>query len=65
MFYAIYAWGVPMVLTAFTAGMQFSDGLPKYIITPGFGSRRCWFESKNTLPYTPLLKSIISQTYFS
>lgn len=43
--YAVYAWGVPLVLTAVTAAMQFSD-LGLYIITPGFGTRRCWFASK-------------------
>ncbi|XP_072949346.1 G-protein coupled receptor Mth2-like [Epargyreus clarus] len=40
--YGAYAWGVPVVLTAITIAMQFSD-LPSNIITPGFGSKRCWF----------------------
>ncbi|XP_068633391.1 G-protein coupled receptor Mth2-like [Battus philenor] len=40
--YGIYAWGVPVVLTAATIAMQFAD-VPDNIITPGFGAMRCWF----------------------
>lgn len=43
--YGVYAWGVPLILTAITVGMQFGD-VDQYIITPGFGSRRCWFISE-------------------
>ncbi|CAK1551200.1 unnamed protein product [Leptosia nina] len=41
--YALYAWGVPAVLTSITIAMQFSQDLPINIVTPGFGSQRCWF----------------------
>nr|QZD25057.1 GPCR24 [Spodoptera exigua] len=40
--YGLYAWGVPLILTGITAGMQFGD-LPAHIIKPGFGTKRCWF----------------------
>ncbi|KAJ2949206.1 hypothetical protein O0L34_g6152 [Tuta absoluta] len=42
--YGLYAWGVPLLLTAVTAFMQFNDSLPEGIIRPGFGNQRCWFE---------------------
>ncbi|XP_041979059.1 G-protein coupled receptor Mth2-like [Aricia agestis] len=43
LYYGIYAWGVPLILTTITAVMQFHEDIPDYIITPGFGHRRCWF----------------------
>lgn len=41
--YGLYAWGIPAVLTAMTIAMQFGD-VSDNVITPGFGSRRCWFD---------------------
>lgn len=45
MLYGIYAWGIPVVLTGIAIGMQF--GKPPGFVTPGFGSRRCWFVGKH------------------
>ncbi|VVC86620.1 unnamed protein product [Leptidea sinapis] len=42
--YAAYAWGVPAILTTITIVMQFSENISPGVITPGFGSRRCWFD---------------------
>ncbi|CAH0715419.1 unnamed protein product, partial [Brenthis ino] len=42
--YGVYAWGVPAILTACTVGMQFGD-VRGNVITPGFGSVRCWFDN--------------------
>lgn len=53
--YGAYAWGVPAVLTAVTIGMQFGDNLPDHVITPGFGHRRCWFDSKESILKSNLL----------
>lgn len=50
--YGIYAWGVPALLTAFTMIMQLSENIPSYLITPGFGQRKCWFvDFKSELLY--------------
>ncbi|KAG6444469.1 hypothetical protein O3G_MSEX003410 [Manduca sexta] len=65
--YAIYAWGVPAILTACTAGMQFSDNLPSHIVVPGFGSRRCWFVnwlSEFVYFFTPVLFLVVSNVIF-
>ncbi|CAF4934006.1 unnamed protein product [Pieris macdunnoughi] len=41
--YGLYAWGVPAILTAVTIAMQYSENLPAGVVTPGFGTQRCWF----------------------
>ncbi|XP_026499602.1 G-protein coupled receptor Mth2-like isoform X1 [Vanessa tameamea] len=59
--YGAYAWGVPVALTALTISMQFSD-VPESIITPGFGSRRCWFDnwlSELVYFFTPVFALVI------
>lgn len=49
--YGAYAWGVPLLLTGLTAFMQFGD-LPDYIMKPGLGDMKCWFEGEEYLSYT-------------
>ncbi|CAG4975999.1 unnamed protein product, partial [Parnassius apollo] len=53
--YGMYAWGVPLILTAATIAMQFAD-VPDNIITPGFAYRRCWFENWLSELETAILK---------
>ncbi|XP_063383815.1 G-protein coupled receptor Mth2-like isoform X2 [Cydia fagiglandana] len=62
--YGLYAWGVPLVLTALTAFMQFGQ-LPNYILKPGLGDMKCWFEDwKRDLIYffTPVLVLVLCNT---
>ncbi|XP_061383795.1 G-protein coupled receptor Mth2-like isoform X1 [Danaus plexippus] len=60
--YGAYAWGVPAVLTAITIGMEFSKEIPDNIITPGFGSQRCWFDdwlSELVYFFTPVFVLVV------
>ncbi|KAK7069477.1 hypothetical protein SK128_022780 [Halocaridina rubra] len=43
--YSIYAWSVPLLVTVMALLIdQFSS--PDFIIAPGFGLHRCWFNNK-------------------
>ncbi|XP_012265831.2 G-protein coupled receptor Mth2-like isoform X1 [Athalia rosae] len=46
LWYSIYAWGCPIILTAICIGMEFAPGIPESIIRPGFRLRACWFDTK-------------------
>lgn len=64
--YGIYAWGVPVILVAITAAMQFSD-VPNYIIKPNFGLRKCWFPdwpSELLYFFTPVLVLVVCNVVF-
>lgn len=64
--YAVYAWGLPVILTACTAGMQFGD-LPRSVVTPGFGTKRCWFDdwlSELVYFHTSVLILVIANVVF-
>ncbi|CAB3261606.1 unnamed protein product [Arctia plantaginis] len=66
LFYGLYAWGVPLLLTALTAAMQFSD-LPNSVIRPDFGTRRCWFVdwlSDLVYFFTPVLVLVVCNVIF-
>lgn len=43
--YSLYAWGAPLMLTAFCALMQFLPDIPKHHVLPHFGEKKCWFHS--------------------
>ncbi|XP_059470730.1 G-protein coupled receptor Mth2-like isoform X2 [Neocloeon triangulifer] len=45
--YAIYALGVPALITAFMAWAQFTEeyNLPSWVVWPGFNEASCWFKS--------------------
>ncbi|GBP50218.1 G-protein coupled receptor Mth2 [Eumeta japonica] len=65
--YGLYAWGVPLLLTAVTALMQFVDGLPAHAVRPNFGKRRCWFEdwiSELVYFMTPVLALVVVNITF-
>ncbi|XP_073957023.1 G-protein coupled receptor Mth2-like isoform X2 [Choristoneura fumiferana] len=62
--YGAYAWGVPLLLTGLTAFMQFGN-LPDYIMKPGLGDMKCWFEDwQRDLLYffTPVLILVVCNT---
>ncbi|KAJ8731259.1 hypothetical protein PYW07_004423 [Mythimna separata] len=64
--YGLYAWGVPLLLTGLTAAMQFSD-LPQHIISPGFGTKRCWFVdwlADLVYFFTPVLVLVVCNVIF-
>ncbi|XP_075977992.1 G-protein coupled receptor Mth2-like isoform X2 [Anticarsia gemmatalis] len=64
--YGLYAWGVPLLLTALTAAMQFSD-LPSNVIKPDFGTRRCWFVdwlSELVYFFSPVLVLVVCNVAF-
>ena len=50
-FYSIYAWGTPLLITSVTAFMEFlpSSFDKEGLILPGFGLRGCWFQGRETL----------------
>ncbi|XP_045498416.1 G-protein coupled receptor Mth2-like [Colias croceus] len=65
--YGAYAWGVPIILTIITIAMQFSENLPSNVITPGFGSRKCWFEnwiSELVYFFTPVFVLVVCNVAF-
>lgn len=54
LWYSLYGWGMPTVLTSITASLSKSDVLPENI-RPMFGHGRCWFTCRFT--YLPFIKS--------
>lgn len=64
--YSAYAWGIPLVLTAVTIGMQYAN-LPPSVIKPGFGDRRCWFDnwlSELIYFFAPVLVLVVCNIVF-
>ncbi|KAM3965299.1 G-protein coupled receptor Mth2 [Aphomia sociella] len=64
--YSAYAWGIPFLLTAVTAGMQYGN-LPPSIIKPGFGDKRCWFDnwvSELVYFFAPVLVLVVCNMIF-
>nr|CAD7578121.1 unnamed protein product [Timema californicum] len=43
LFYLLYAWGLPLVVTGFTALMDMVDGLVSPKFKPNMGKFGCWF----------------------
>ncbi|XP_059052162.1 G-protein coupled receptor Mth2-like [Achroia grisella] len=64
--YSFYAWGIPLLLTAVTASMQYAN-LPPGVIKPGFGDKRCWFDnwlSELLYFFAPVLVLVVCNTVF-
>ncbi|XP_023163454.1 G-protein coupled receptor Mth2-like [Drosophila hydei] len=53
LWYSLYGWGMPTVLTSITASLSKSDVLPENI-RPMFGHGRCWF-TYDTIGYASLV----------
>ncbi|GLG99145.1 G-protein coupled receptor Mth2 [Gryllus bimaculatus] len=46
LWYSLYAWGCPLVITAVTVGMHTAHkykALPPWVVVPNFGGKECWF----------------------
>lgn len=50
-YYSIYAWGFPIILTSICALMQFHPDIPEHHVRPGFSEQKCWFDSKLKLSH--------------
>ncbi|XP_071446113.1 G-protein coupled receptor Mth2-like [Hetaerina americana] len=48
-FYSLYAWGVPFLILITSLVLEFTPGIPEYVIKPEFGERRCWFATEKAL----------------
>lgn len=44
LFYSLYAWGVPLVLTGQAVAAQFSGLVPEYV-NPQVGDEKCFFSN--------------------
>ncbi|GLG99225.1 G-protein coupled receptor Mth2 [Gryllus bimaculatus] len=45
LWYSLYAWGVPALITAVTVALQFLEDLPDTIVLPDIGVSTCWFHT--------------------
>lgn len=49
LYYSVYAWGCPILMTCICALMQFHPNIPSHHVRPGFSVEKCWFNSKQFL----------------
>lgn len=46
--YSLYAWGVPVIITSITAAMELAPNVPSVKIRPGFGCHNCGFNPETS-----------------
>lgn len=57
LWYSLYGWGSPLIITIITVCLEFAENLPESVIRPDFGRKSCWMETAPAFAffYGPML----------